>query len=38
MKNIVTWQWPKKFQSIYIPIAEIFVTNYALDADLHIDI
>ena len=33
-RNIARYQQSKKFQSIYTHIAETFVTNIALDADL----
>ena len=37
-RNIVRYQQPKKFQSIYIHIADMFVTNVALNADLCMEI
>ena len=37
-KRIVSYTRPKKQQSIYIHIAEIFVTNIALNEDLCMDI
>ena len=37
-RNIVRYQQPKRFQSMYIHIAEIFVTIVALDADLCMEI
>ena len=37
-KNIVRYQRPKKVNSVYIHIGEIFVTNVALDVDLCMDI
>ena len=37
-RNIVRYWWSKKFQSIYIHIAEIFVTKVALAAALCIEI
>lgn len=37
-RNIVRYQWPEKFQNIYIHITETFVTKVALDTDLCMDI
>ena len=37
-KRVVRYQHPKKQQSIYIHVAQVFVTNVALDEDLSMDI
>ena len=37
-RRAVRYQHPKKQQSIYIHVAEVFVTNVALDEDLSMDI
>ena len=37
-RNVVSYQHPKKQRIIYIHIAEVFVTNIALDEDLTMSI
>ena len=37
-KKVVQYQRPKKLHCILIHVAEVFITNIALDADLCMDI